>query len=313
MTEELKYQIVAGAKQYAELNKISNNDVSKMSGINAGYISSMFRNQFTNMVEGKETPIGERWFYKLAEWAGLPVKKQYWGTVQTVQFTGVISTLESAKKSGRISVIICDTGNGKTYSVERFVHLNPQHTYKITVSDAHKLKDILIELMDKMGVPSAYGNAGKLLAIAERLRQLKRNGHKPQIILDEAENLKLPVIKSLKALYDQCNGYASITLIGTQQLIDDLIKMKKKNRGGVPQFYRRIKASIRIIDSACDFTPFFEKFNIEKPLRKLLNEICENYGELHDYLEPALREADEMEQPLTENLFRIIYNMPKYQ
>jgi hypothetical protein len=312
MQEELKYQIVAGAKEYAALNKISNNDVSKMSGINTGYISSMFRNQFTNQVDGNEVPIGDRWFYKLAEWAGLPIKKQYWGTVQTVQFTGVISSLEAAKKTGRVSVIICDTGNGKTYSVEKFVHLNPQHTYKITVSDAHKLKDILIELMDKIGIPAAYGNAGKLLAIAERLRQLKRNGHKPQIILDEAENLKLPVIKSLKALYDQCNGYASITLIGTHQLIDDLIKMKKKNKGGVPQFYRRIKASIRLINSTCDFAPFFEKFNVERPLRKLLNELCDNYGELHDYLEPALREADERGEPLTENLFRVMYDMPKY-
>ena len=313
MQEELKFQIVSGAKDYAAINKISNNDVAKKSGVNSGYISNMFRNQFTNQVDGKDVPIGDRWFYKLAEFAGLPVKKQYWATVPTVQFTGVISSLEAAKKSGRICVIICDTGNGKTYSVGKFVHLNPQHTYKITVSDAHKLKDILVELLDKLGIPTAYGNAGKLLAIAERLRQLKRSGHQPQIILDEAENLKLPVIKSLKALYDQCNGYASITLIGTQQLIDDLIKMKKRNRGGVPQFYRRIKASIRHIDNAYDFAPFFEKFNVEKPLRKLLNELCENYGELHDYLEPALREADERDEPLTENLFRLIYNMPQYQ
>lgn len=144
------------------------------------------------------------------------------------------------------------------------------------------------------------------------MKELKRSGHQPQIILDEAENLKLPVIKSLKAIYDFCNGYASITLIGTQQLIDDLIKMKKKNRGGVPQFYRRIKASIRNVSTAFDFTPFFEKHNVEKPLRRLLVDLCENYGELHDYLEPALREADERDEPLTEELFRLIYNLPKY-
>jgi hypothetical protein len=39
--------------------------------------------------------------------------------------------------------------------------------------------------------------------------------------------------------------------------------------------------------------------------------MCTNYGELHDYLEPVLREADETEQPVTEALFRTYHNLPK--
>lgn len=312
MHEELKLQIISAAQEYAKQNNLSNNDVADKAKINAGYISNMFRNQFTVQVSGKTVEIADRWFYRLAEFCNLTIKKDYWPIVQTRQFVEVVSSLESAKKSGRISVIICDTGGGKTYSVEKFTHNHRQHTYKITVSDAHKLKDILVELLDQLHVPVQYGNAAKIMAIANRLKELKRNGYQPQIILDEAENLKLPVIKSLKALYDFCNGYASITLIGTQQLIDDLIKMKRKNRGGVPQFYRRIKACIRNVSTSFDFTPFFEKHSVEKPLRRLLNELCENYGELHDYLEPALREADERDEPLTEDLFRLMYNMPKY-
>ncbi|HCN82506.1 MAG TPA: hypothetical protein DIT07_02645, partial [Sphingobacteriaceae bacterium] len=308
MQQELKYQIVAAAQEYAQQNNLTNNDIANKTKINAGYLSNMFRNQFAVTVAGKQVEISDTWFYKLAEFCGLAIKKQYWGTVQTRQFVEVISSLEAAKKSGTVSVIICDTGLGKTYAVDKFSHTHPLHTYKVTVSDAHKLKDILIEILDQLHIPAQYGNAAKILSIANRLKELKRNGHKPQVILDEAENLKLPVIKSLKALYDFCNGYASITLIGTQQLIDGLIKMKKKDKGGVPQFYRRIKASIRYINTSFDFTPFFEKHEIEKPLRRLLHQLCENYGELHDYLEPALREADERDEPLTEDLFRMIYN-----
>lgn len=312
MQEELKYQIVAAAQEYAKQNDLSNNDIANKTKINAGYLSNMFRNQFSVTVNNKPVEIADKWFYTLAEFCGLPIKKDYWPIVQTRQFVEVISALETAKKSGRICVIVCDTGGGKTYSVEKFVHNHRQHTYKITVSDAHKLKDILVELLDQLHIPAQYGNAAKIVAIANRLKELKRNGYYPQIILDEAENLKLPVIKSLKALYDFCNGYASITLIGTQQLIDGLIKMKKKDRSGVPQFWRRIKASIRYVSTAFDFTPFFEKHEVEKPLRKLLVDICENYGELHDYLEPALREADERDVELNEKLFRLMYNMPKY-
>ena len=107
MTEELKYQIVAGAKEYALLKKLSNTDVARLANINDSYVSNMFRNQFINIVAGKETPIGDKWFYALAEWAALPVKKQYWATIPTPQFIEVISCLENAKKSSRISVIVC--------------------------------------------------------------------------------------------------------------------------------------------------------------------------------------------------------------
>jgi AAA domain len=312
MNEELKLQIIAATVDYAKEKKLSNNEVARLADINPGYISSMFRNMFEVNTAGKLVEISDKWFFKLAEFAGLPIKKQYWNTLQTVQFVGVISALEAAKKTSRISVVICETGQGKTYSVEKFVHANPQHTYKVTVSDAHKLRDILDELLDQLNLEHKYGTAAQLRSISDKMKELKHSGARPIIIIDEAENLKLPVIKSLKALYDIINGYASLCLIGTSQLIKRLEYMKKKDRSGVPQFYRRIKACIRYISSTPDFTPFFEKHSIEKNLRRLLCELCENYGELHDYLEPALREADEQEVPLTENLFRIIYNMPKY-
>jgi len=88
--------------------------------------------------------------------------------------------------------------------------------------------------------------------------------------------------------------------------------MKRKDRGGVPQFYRRIKASIRYINAIADFKPFYEKYVEDKSLRRLLTTLCENYGELHDYLEPAMREADDQGQSLNESFFRIMYNMPNY-
>jgi hypothetical protein len=85
------------------------------------------------------------------------------------------------------------------------------------------------------------------------------------------------------------------------------------NKNGAPQFYRRIKAGIKHIPSDKNFKPFFEKMNVDdKGLRKLLNERCNNYGELHDYLEPVLKEADVKGQPVTESFFRLYHNMPNY-
>jgi len=312
MTEELKYQIIAGVQEYARQKHLSNNDVAKMAGINSGYISAMFRNQFTTVVDNKETPIGDKWFYKLAEWAGLPIKKHYWELIQTTQFTEIVPALETAKKLSKVSVLIAPTGTGKTFTIDKFCNRHPQHTYKITVSSVHRLPDILRELIDKLGIPYGWSTAARLNSIIDRMRELKRSGYNPMIIIDEAENLELPVLKMLKGLYDGVNNYSAIVLIGTDQLISKLTRLKRHDRSGVPQFYRRIKAGIRYISNSKNFAPFFEKYVDDKGLRKLLNDLCDNYGELNDYLEPALRESDEKGEQLTEHSFRIMYNMPKY-
>jgi DNA transposition AAA+ family ATPase len=312
MQEEMKLQIIAASIEYAKQKGLSNNQVAQLSGINAGYISSMFRNQLSTTVDAKQAEISDKWFYKLAEFAQLPIKKAYWSTVNTYQFSEIIPSLETAKKTSKVSVLIAKTGSGKTYATEKFKAIHPLHTYKVTVSSVHKLPDILKELVEQLGIPYTQSNASRLRAIIEKLKELKRSGYQPIIILDEAENLELPVLKMLKGLYDGVINYSALVLIGTQQLIDKLDKLRRKDISGVPQFYRRIKAGIKHVNSSNNFHPFFEKYVEDKELRKLLANICDNYGELNDYLEPALREADEAGVPLTENFFRVMYNMPKY-
>ena len=49
----------------------------------------------------------------------------------------------------------------------------------------------------------------------------------------------------------------------------------------------------------------------DKALVKFLRANCDNYGELHDALVPAMREADRTGQPLTENFVRKVLNMPE--
>jgi hypothetical protein len=48
----------------------------------------------------------------------------------------------------------------------------------------------------------------------------------------------------------------------------------------------------------------------DKNLKLFLRRNCDNYGELHDLIVPARREAERLGEPLTENLIRKIINMP---
>lgn len=313
MNEELKHQIMAAVAEYAKEKGVSNNEMARLSGVNGAYISNMMRGNYFTESNGKKSPIADKWFYTLAEWAQITgIQKRYWETVPTIQFTQIIASLESARKNVKAVVLIAPTGSGKTYAIDRYVHRNPMYTYRITVSALHKLPQILGELIERTGVSEAYKSEFRLKNIIDKMKELKRSGITPQIIIDEAENLKLPVLQMLKALYDGVKDYCSIVLIGTQQLIKSMDKMRRKDANGMPQLYRRLKGGIRIIDDRRNFQPFFDKFDIDKGLQRLLINICENYGELNDYLEPALKESDRAGVPLTENFFRVMYNMPNH-
>lgn len=313
LAAEIKNNIIAHATAWMEANNISQADMARRSKINPGYLSNMLRNNYSLEVDGKEVEIADKWFHKLAEAVGFAVKKQYWPTVITPEFQQMIHELTVSKNNPTVATLINETGLGKTFAVDKFCKQNPSHTYKITVSSLHKVHDIINEIAAAIGTPVKSHKLTTLLFIVLKFREIKMQGHQPLIIIDEAENLKLPTIQLLKAIYDQMVGYASMVMIGTSQLLESLERLRVQNKQGAAQFCRRIKAGIKIISSMPDFKLFYDKLEIkDKGLQQLLGILASNYGELHDYLEPALREADERNVPLTEELFRLMYNLPKY-
>lgn len=314
MQTETKHQIVKAVNQYIKEKGLSQSEVSRLSGVNAGYLSNMLREQFTTKVSNKDVEIADRWFYILSEWAHLPFKKQYWEPLPTKQFTEVLAQLEHAKKHSQTVTLVCDSGLGKTYIVDRFQNRHPKNCVKITVNSTYRLKDILAVICEKLGIEQAWSTSLTLTHIIDKFRDLKHQGEKMIIIIDESENMQLPVLKMLKGLYDGVKGYAAIALIATDQLIHTLDRMRKRDAVGIPQLYRRLKAGIRHINNHHDnFKIFFDKYIPgDKGLQKLLLTLCGNYGELHDYLEPVLREADQEGQPVNEELFRVFHNIPNY-
>ncbi|HML58491.1 MAG TPA: AAA family ATPase [Ferruginibacter sp.] len=312
ITQEQKNTISAAAAKWIEDHNVTQADLAKKANINPAYLSNILRGNYTYKANDVEADIPVKWFNQLAAAIGISIHKQYWKPIQTAELKHIIVELTAAKNNTRCVTIVTDTGLGKTYTIERFCNVHPQHTYKVTVNHMHKVRDILSELAEQMGVPVKTYPLDTLIGIAKKMKDLRMMGCKPVIIIDEGENLRLAVVQMLKGLYDRINGYASLVLIGTPQLLRLLERMRTNDQPGAPQFYRRIKAGIKVVPAYNDFTPFFQEFGItEKGLRALLTRICSNYGELHDYLEPALKEADEAEKPLTEDLFRLMYNLPK--
>ena len=115
----------------------------------------------------------------------------------------------------------------------------------------------------------------------------------------------------LKELYDGLIKNCAIILIGTDELLDKMDKMRKRKKEGIRQFYRRLKFTIRVLPSV---DPTFKDFlndMTDRKLKTFLQRNCDNYGELHDALVPAMRESDRTGEPLTESFVRKVLNIPE--
>lgn len=307
MKQEVKIEIVKALEDYLAVHQMSQNEFVKKTGINEAYVSNM-RNK-TFMI-GK-TEIAPKWFELTAQNIGFQLKKQYWQAVETNQMGFMLSVLEDAKENGYTNLIIGDTGSGKSYITELFASHNPLDMFVIKVSSSDNLSDLIEKIMEKCKIPFAKTKSKNITNIIKFMQKLKFDGYKPMLAFDECEYMKLPTLSMQKEFTDELSGFCSIVMIGTDELLDNLDKLRKRKKAGMRQFYRRIKFGIRELPKIDrKFKGFLEKIE-DKDLIKFLQANCENYGELHDCLVPAMREADRTGEPLTEDFVRKVLNLPK--
>ncbi len=311
MKVETKLAIIAALEDYMRLHNISASDVAKKTEVNQAYISNMRAGNFTmNAGNSNQVDISDKYFEKIARFIGYGIEKSYWEPVETAQMKRILATLEDAKEYGTTNVIIGETGSGKSYVTELFAKAHPIDCFVVTVGSQDNIGDLIEKICDKIHMTTEKTKSNTLRHIAKKLNKMRLDGHKPIVIFDESEYMKAPALCNMKELYDNLNGIASIVLLGTPQLTKHLDKMRKKDRDGIPQFYRRIKFGIRVLPSIDKTYRQFLTQEMDKGLMRFIMTNCENYGELHDVLVPAMREADRSGQPLTENLVRTILNMP---
>mgnify|MGYP000843543529 CR=1 FL=1 len=311
MKEELKQQIIESAKAYATEHALSQNDVAKQSGVGSKYISDLWNGKWsTDAGNGKEVVISDKYFLKLAEFCGIKVKKEYWETRVTPQLKRIISTLEVAKESGTTNIIIGETGCGKTYVCDLFRRKHPADMWVITVMQTDTIRDIIERILDALKInTSVKSSSAKLKHIIVYLQDLRKEGKRPMLLFDECEYMKQPALCAMKSLYDNLKDVCSIVMVGTDQLITHLDQLKRRNKDGMPQFCRRIKIGTRHLD------PIDRRFNEflgdieDRELVKFLREYCENYGELHDVMVLAKREAEITGSPLTVDFMKAVLNL----
>ncbi|MGR3790288.1 hypothetical protein BWK63_12915 [Flavobacterium covae] len=307
MTTEQKNTIVNALEAYLSKYDISANVFVEKTGINESYITNMRNRSFK---VGK-TEIKEKWFIAVAKNIGFELEKNYWKRQFTNQTTAMLAVLEDAKFYGLTNVIIGETGCGKSYTAQWFADANPQYMFIIKVGSSDNLSDLIDKILEVTKIPISKTKSKNISSIVKYFKKLKFEGYKPMLIFDECEYMKQATLCMMKELYDDLLKECSIILIGTDELLDKLDKMRKRKKEGMRQFYRRLKFRVRVLPSIDTSFKLFLNEIEDKDLKTFLQRNCENYGELHDALVPAMREADRTGEPLTEDFVRKVLNIPK--
>lgn len=312
MDTTIKNKIIDALEEYMTTHGLSQNDVEKHTGVNASYLIEM-RKRNTIIARRtkqgvKEIAIADKYYELIAGFIGMEIRKTYWKIRPTPQFIEAMAILEDAKKYGYTNTIIGETGSGKTTALEVFAQRNPNDVFVVTVSRLDNIGDLLDKVIELLRIPPAKTKSRKLRDISKKMISLKMDGFTPMLAFDEVEFMSQPALCAMKEFYDNLSHKCSIILSGHPQFVRTLEKLKNKEKDGMPQLYRRIKFGIRYLPKIDrKYDQFLEEIE-DKNLKKFLRTECDNYGELHDVLVPAMREADRMGEELSENFVRTIFN-----
>lgn len=308
-----KYAISQALQSWLTDNQFSAAEFGKNFGIPTSYLSQIVNGKFEMPNESDQpTPIADKYFIAIAEAIDFNIVPQSvdWKFQPTPQALMTLSVLEDAKRHGYTNIIIGATGSGKTYITDAFVKRDPKFSFKITVGSTDSITNLLDKVLEELRLPIVNSKSKKISSIIAKFTEMRRAGGSPILIFDESEYMKQPTLANIKEFHDHLNGKAGVVLNGTDQLLTKIERLKKKNAPGIPQFYRRVKFGIRQIPAIDTRFQVFLQGIQDKGLVKFLQNICENYGELHDALLPAMREAERRNEPLSENLVRTILNIP---
>lgn len=323
MDKSTKEGIREALEAFLSQQDMTQNVFSEKSGVNALYLKGIREGSHTYSVKGTETAIPDKWYYKIAEYIGFKVTKAYWETKATAQFLRVLATLEDARKFGYTNVVIGETGSGKSYVCDLFQKKYRQDVFIIKLGKSDNVGDVLDKTIEALAIPDnkhkklkgsgqTRSKSLRIRKIISYLHKLKLEGYNPTVIWDEAEYMNLATLCSIKEFYDDLRNVAALILVGTDQLLDNLIAMSVGNKAGMPQFYSRIKFGIRQLNSIDRDFPLFLEDIEDKQVKAFIKANCNNYREVHDILVPAMREADRMSTPLSVGLINNMLGLQNY-
>ena len=204
LSNQQKTDIAQIALNYMAEKGITAKQFSLLCKVGESYLSAIVNNSFEYSA-GNETQvmIADKYFVQIAEVCDYSLKKTYWNHVVTPEFKEIIYILNQAKLEQGMRTLVVDSGSGKSYAINKFKQNNPAHTFVLTMHSLMSVHDLFYDLIYQLGINDKGNTSLKRSQIIIKLREIKKNGGYPIIIIDEAENMNASMMRMLKGLYGE--------------------------------------------------------------------------------------------------------------
>lgn len=306
LTVEQKRQIIRGMQAYitsqdttGDSKTYSQNKFARDARVNVGYIDAMVKGYEAGNFIFNKVVIKDVYFERIAAFIGLELKKGYWQRFETEQYLDIESAFVEAKTGASVKTVIGGTGTGKTFTAEDMKVKYPVGTFVIRCANDYNLRDFVCYIAETIGIKDAenLSQTQARKAIEKRLKMLNDGGHRPILVFDEAENLKLPAWGRIKAIYDNVKGECAFMIMGTPNWYRKMKRQRDNERDIVPQVFRRFMSGLKTVFlssvSDTDVKDICKEIGIND--RYVVNKVCDdvdNYGDLHDTILVLQRAAD---------------------
>lgn len=206
-------------KEFLEQNKLTQTEIAKRLNVSPAQINQYLKGVYNGDVKTLEEKIIS--FLKTQEniknYNG--VKLQY---VETSVSSRIKNIAQMCQFNGEIGICYGSSGLGKSTTIENFAN---GRVDIITVDpDENATPRSVLKQIAKPLKAAYYDNTILEDMVANVVEKLKNRGY--LIIIDEAENLKPEVFRTLRKVHDRCNFTFGLLFVGTECLYAQLKRMK---------------------------------------------------------------------------------------
>ena len=209
---------VENLKQRINNGEFSQKEIAKVLNVSATTISMYLNGTYKGNSETIDTKV-EKFLQNADEKKEYDFQKVTLDFVTTSVAKRVFNVAKMCQMNGEIGVCFGRSGYGKTTACKEYAKTQYGVIWLDPNENANKY-EVIRMLAKSLNINDDYVN----IALPKIVNKLNNSNY--LIIVDEAENLKSPVFRTLRKIHDKCNFSFGLLFVGTERLYYNLARMK---------------------------------------------------------------------------------------
>lgn len=229
MTQQQKNEVVQLIE--TEIGRLGSQEkVSKKCQVSPATLSQMRAGNWTNIADSMWSKVASALGYRPQGWQMADIR-----STRMIQHI-----LDNSKRNSLFMAVSHRAGSGKTSGLKAYEAANRSSNVFYLSCREWARREFLQNLALNLGLEGgskAMSMDALLMAITEFFKA--RANQRPLLILDEADKLKGPALRSLITLYNECEDTLGLVISGTDALAKQMQADARHNRKGAEELLSR--------------------------------------------------------------------------